>query len=68
VVAVRILQTIRRAMILAWFRGRHRAGLEDGPRPDVDLHMLILFGAKERRTGRRPSAPVSLEQIISTPG
>jgi predicted transcriptional regulator len=74
--AVRILQTVRRAMSESSRLVLFEAVIVPGSKMDLgrmlDLHMLILFGSKER-TQEDWEAVLSragfrLEQIISTPG
>jgi predicted transcriptional regulator len=74
--AVRILQTIRRAMNESSRLVLFEAVIVPGSKMDLgkmlDLHMLILFGAKERTHEDWESllarAGFNLEKIIPTPG
>jgi SAM-dependent methyltransferase/predicted transcriptional regulator len=74
--SVRILQTIRRAMKPTSRLVLFEAVLKPGTEPDlfkmIDLHMLMLFGAKERTRDDWETllsrAGFTLERVIPTPG
>src|SRR5207302_8878947 len=74
--AVRILETVRRAMKPSSRLVLFEAVLKPGAEPDLfkmmDLHMMMLFGAKERTRedweGLLTRAGFTLQRIIQTPG